>query len=207
MQEAQSACNFVDAYSLQGMAAAAAFSIGCLMGGRRPRTLTAIKLKNVQLTAMAVKVKGVSTCAAGVAVTFREEKYDDIQGARSAQDHPEGHGDFERHVFKSCAFWLYRMLVIRNVFQNHDPIRLSHSGDKMLIKKECMEFYLFCEVNPNTWVDTAPVSTFTIGRWTRGLLIRMGSQPRGFSAHRSGVVTRACILGIFKSGGTELFTR
>ena len=46
MQEALSACNIADAYSLQGMAAVASFSMGCLMGGRRPRTLTAVKLKD-----------------------------------------------------------------------------------------------------------------------------------------------------------------
>ena len=78
MREALSGCNFADAYSLQGMAAAASFSMGCLMGGRRPKTLTSIKLKDVVFTAWVVKVNGVSTYAAGVVVTFREERYDDI---------------------------------------------------------------------------------------------------------------------------------
>ena len=82
MQEAQSGCNVADAYSLQGMAAAASFSMGCLMGGRRPRTLTAVKLKDIEFIAQAVKANGESTCAAGIVVTFREEKYDDIQGTR-----------------------------------------------------------------------------------------------------------------------------
>ena len=204
MREAQSGCNFADADSLQGMAAAASFSMGCLMGGRRPRTLTAIKLRDVEFTAQAVKVQGVCTLAAGVAVTFREEKYDDIQGARLAQDHPDEHSDFEKHALKSCAFWLYRMLVVRDVFQDHDPIRSAYGGDRLAIKRQCMDFYLFCEVTPNSWVDTALVSTHTIGRWTRVLLERMGSRPRGFSAHRSGVVTRACILAILESKGKEL---
>ena len=48
------------------------------------------------------------------------------------------------------------------------------------------------------------MSTQTIGRWTRVLLARMGSQPRGFSAHRFGIVTRACILLILESHGKEL---
>lgn len=78
MLEARSGCNFADAFSLLEMAAAASFSMGCLMGGRRPRTLTAIKLRDVQFMAQAVKVRGVSTCAAGVVVTFRKEKYGDI---------------------------------------------------------------------------------------------------------------------------------
>lgn len=115
MQEAQSWCNFADADSLQGMAAAASSFMGCLIGGRRPRILTAVRLKDIMFTAQAVRVHGVSKCAAGVVVTLREEKYDDIQGARSAQDHPAEHGDFEKDALKSCAFWLYRMLVVRGV--------------------------------------------------------------------------------------------
>ena len=204
MREAQSACNFVDAESLRGMAAAASFSMGCLMGGRRPRTLTCIKLGDVEFRAQAVKVRGVSTCAAGVAVTFREEKYDDIQGVRSARDYPEEQGDFEKHALKSCAFWLYRMLVLRDCFVGSDPIRTADDSERLPIKPQCLEFYLFCEVTQNLWVDTAPVSTHTISWWTKGLLERMGSRPRGFSAHRSGVVTRACILAILESEGKEL---
>ena len=67
------------------MAAAASFSMGCLMGGRRPRTLTAIKLRDVEFTSEAVTIKGVGTCAAGVTIIFIEETYNDIQGARSAR--------------------------------------------------------------------------------------------------------------------------
>ena len=166
--------------------------------------LTAIKLKDVEFTARVVEVNGVSTSAAGVVVTFREEKYDDIQGPRSAQDHPDEHGAFEKDVLRSCAFWLYRLMVVRDVFERHDPIRSAHGGESLTIERACMEFYLFCDVTPNAWVDTAPVSTHTIGRWTKVLLKRMGSQPRGFSAHRSGIVTRACILAILESEGKEI---
>ena len=163
MQEALSCCNFADADSLQGMAAAASFSMGCLMGGRRPRTLTSIKPMDIVFTARVVKVNGVSTLAAGAVVTFREEKNDDIQGARSAQDHPDEHDGFEAHALKSCAFWLYRMLVVRDVFDGMDPIRTAHGGQRLTIKAECLDFYLFCEVTPNAWVDTAPVSTQDAG--------------------------------------------
>ena len=104
MREALSACNFADAHSLQGMAAAASFAMGCLMGGRRPRTLTAIKLRDVEFTARVVEVHGVSTCAPGVVVTFKEEMYDDSQGPWSAHDHPDEHGAFEKDVLRSCAF-------------------------------------------------------------------------------------------------------
>ena len=96
------------------------------------------------------------------------------------------------------------MLVVRDVFEVSDPIRSAHGGERLPIKAECLEFYLFCKVTPNAWVDTALVSTQTIGRWTRVLLERMGLQPRGFSAHRSGIVTRACILAILESHEKEM---
>lgn len=94
--------------------------------------------------------------------------------------------------------------MVRDVLEGYDPCRSARCGDRLVIKQQCMDFYLFCEVTPNAWVDTGPVSTHTIGRWTRVLLQRMGSPPRGFSAHRSGVVTRACTLAILESEGKEL---
>lgn len=51
---------------------------------------------------------------------------------------------------------------------------------------------------------TAPTSTNTISNWNRTLLIRYGSPPRGFSSHRSGFVSRTCILAILHNKGTEL---
>ena len=116
----------------------------------------------------------------------------------------EEHGDFEKRALKSCAFWLYHMLVVMDVFERHGPICFAKSGEKLVINQQCMDSYLFCEVAANAWVDAAPVSSGTIGGWTKVLLKRMGSQPWGFSAHRSRWVTRACILAILESHGKEL---
>ena len=63
---------------------------------------------------------------------------------------------------------------------------------------------LYCEVTANWWIDTAPSSTGAIGDWNRTLLLRLGSEPRGFSSHRSGFVARTCILVIMRNKGTEL---
>ena len=65
-------------------------------------------------------------------------------------------------------------------------------------------FFLFCDVNAHYWIDTAPVHVNTLGNWTRKLLVRMGSAPRGFSAHRSGFVARACIHAIMRAKGVQL---
>ena len=51
MQEARNAMHFGDIDSVSGVAALAAFTMGVSMGGRRPRTLTAMKLAHIKLTA------------------------------------------------------------------------------------------------------------------------------------------------------------
>ena len=58
---------------------------------------------------------GVAVCVPCVSITFREEKYDNIQGPREATDVPpcEGYGEM---LYSSCAFWIYRLLVFRGVF-------------------------------------------------------------------------------------------
>ena len=47
MDEARNASHFGHAESVRGLAMCAALTIGTLMGGRRPRTLTAIRLRNL----------------------------------------------------------------------------------------------------------------------------------------------------------------
>ena len=101
MDEARNATHFGDADSVRGVAMCAAFTIGTLMGGRRPRTLTAIRLRDLKLFAGCVMIDGIAVCVPCVSITFREEKYDDIQGPREATDvpHSEGYGEMR---FSSC---------------------------------------------------------------------------------------------------------
>ena len=49
MDEARNATHSGDAESVRGVAMCAAYTIGTVMGGRRPRTLTAIRLRDVRL--------------------------------------------------------------------------------------------------------------------------------------------------------------
>ena len=90
------------------------------------------------------------------------------------------------------------------MFSVFDPIKHAKAGSTLGIKKECLEYFLFCDVKANFWIDTAPSSVSMIGIWNKTLLERMGSPGRGFSAHRSGFVSRTCILGIINSKGKEL---
>ena len=49
MDEARNATRFGDADPVRGVAMCAAYTIGTVMGGRRPRTLTAIRLRDLKV--------------------------------------------------------------------------------------------------------------------------------------------------------------
>ena len=74
MDEARNATHFGDAESVRGVAMCAAYTIGTVMGGRRPRTLTAIRLRDLRLYVGSVVIDGVSVCVPCVSITFKEEK-------------------------------------------------------------------------------------------------------------------------------------
>ena len=138
---------------------------------------------------------------------FKQEKFDCKQGPREATDEPNYSGilsSYFEELWMSPAFWVYRFLVLRGCFQVFDPLLTAKSGDTLHIRTECMQYFLLCDVQPNCWIDTAPTSVGTIGNWTRQLLSKLGTKPRGFSAHRSGFVSRSCILTIMQHKGQEL---
>ena len=56
--EARDETHFGAVHSVRGVAACAAFSIGALLGGHRPRTLTAILLEDLHLYVGSVKIDG-----------------------------------------------------------------------------------------------------------------------------------------------------
>lgn len=203
MVEARNATHFADAESIRGIAACAAFCMGAVMGGRRPRTLTAIRLSDIKLTAGVANVGQETVLVPNMRITFRQEKFDDLQGPRKGYDMP--HADnYLDEAWLSCAFWVHRLLVLRGVFLEFDPLLSAWKGDILSIKPECADFYLFCDVAPNYWIDTAPTSVGTIGSWNKRLLKAMGCPGGGFSAHRSGFVSRTCILAILNSRGQEI---
>lgn len=87
---------------------------------------------------------------------------------------------------------------------SHDPILSASLGQELVIKPDFLKFYLFCESNANYWIDAALVHTNTLGNWNRQMLERIGSAPRGFSAHCSGYVGRACVLALLHGKGVAL---
>ena len=203
IREALNAPHYADVLSVRGVAMVAAFTMGALLGGRRPRSLTAVRLADLKITVGACPVGGREVMVPQLQVTFTDEKFMDLQGPRKASDKPS-RASYVDHIWSSPAYWVYRLLAMRGAFCSFDPILTATAGATIEIKTEWLQHFLFCEVTSNWWIDTAPSSTGAISDWNRALLLRMGSKPRGFSAHRSGFVSRTCILGIMHNKGTEL---
>ncbi len=88
MHEARNGAHFADHYSVRGVAACAAFCFGTLLGGRRPRTLTAILLEDLELIVGAVELQYTEILVPCMRVRFRQEKYDCKQGPREVTDEP-----------------------------------------------------------------------------------------------------------------------
>ncbi len=207
MHEARNGTHFADHDSVRGVAACAAFCFGTLLGGRRPRTLTAILLEDLELTVDVVLLQQTEVLVPCMRVRFRQEKYDCKQGPREVTDEPHYTSkgtDYATTLWMSSAFWVYRLLVFRGCFQVLDPLKSAKEGDVLHFRPECIKFFLFCDCQPNYWIDTLPVSVGTLANWNKHLLRKMGTQPRGFSAHRSGFVSRTCILAIFENRGKQL---
>ena len=129
----------------------AAFTLGTMMGGQRPRTLTAIRLKDLKLFVGHIMVDGGVDCAPCISIIFREKKYDDIQGAREGTDvlHFEG---YPEKRYRSCASWIYRLLVLRGAFATFGPIKHAKVKDVLDVRPECLEHFLFCDVRIHFWI-------------------------------------------------------
>lgn len=132
-----------------------------------------------------------------------EEKFDDEQRPQKCCDVPHSTG-YQQDMWTSAAFWMYRLLVMRGIFEQHDPILTAAVGDLLKVQPECEDYFLFCDMKANYWIDTAPCSVDTLSAWNKKLLKRMGNEPRGYSAHRTGFVSRACILAVIRQNALQL---
>ena len=165
MEECRNACKFGDPNSVRGVSACAAFALGALLGGRRPRSLTTVKLKDLFIWASEVEVDDARYNVPAMTVRFVQEKFDDLQGPRRATDQP--HCDkYDVQISCSAAFWIYRLLVIRGCLVG-DPIWDAQPGEARSVPADCAEYYLFCDCTANMWIDTLPVSTDVLGDWNK----------------------------------------
>ena len=130
MHEARNAMHFGDADSVRSIAACAAFAMGANMGGRRPRTLTAIRLGHIRLYVGKAVIDDCVVLIPHIQVEFHQEKSDDLMGVRSGHDKPH-HRGYSEEFWSSVAFWVYRLLVIRGCFHVIDPIQVAQLGDTL----------------------------------------------------------------------------
>ena len=203
LSEARNAWRYADTTTVKGAALAAAFYTGAILGGRRARSLTAIHIKDVEFTIHRARLpNGEEVSVPSVNVSFKDEKFDDIQGPRFSCDYC-GYDNYAPH--NSAAHWLYRLLVLRGAFSEPDRVRTQPEHTVLQYREGAGEWFLFCDVPCSCmWTDAMPVSTATLSLWTKILLERMDRPGRGFSAHRRGFVTRACILEIISRKGKGL---
>lgn len=207
MEEARSAVNYIDKWSLLGCCMGIAWTMGCVMGGRRSRTLASVRLQDIVLEVQAIKVQRGDDVESHMypsikSVTFTDEKTYAYSGDRMASDNYAG-AVFPSYedMYRRPAYWIYRFLVMRAVFSEVDPVASGHVGKTFSARAECMEEYLMCQCWGEEWVGSMPVAPYTLSHWNRKLLKRMGCPPRGFSSHRRGCATRALALSVFKSKG------
>ncbi len=207
--EARNMFRFGDQNSIRDVSWIAAFNMGCIMGGRRPRTLVGVKLKDIVFRATPAKLKGVGpVLLPSITITFRDEKTIDVDGFRSAaEDLSHWQVDSMDEVMRGPSWWIYRLLVMRKAFSSLDPIldmKATNPPQIFRVAPEHMEDYLLCECADDWFMGSVPISTAMLSYANRQLLQRFGSDPRGFSSHRRGCVTRAATVNVLKNHGTGL---
>lgn len=204
MAEARGGPFFCDKESILEVFQACAWNTGVKLGGRRPRALTCW-VEDLKFRAASVCVDGVDILVPEIQITYPFEKVDDPQGSRSI---PETVFPNDYDIWKEnfAGYWFYKLFVMRNLFQEHDPLTNPNVrvGDLLKVKVSAAKYYLFCECGPDWWYDNVPISVHTLGHYTKAVLRRMGRPERGFSAHRSGFVTRSCILNFLRNKGMSL---
>jgi hypothetical protein len=153
MEEARSGPYFCDRDSVMGLLEGCAWTLGALLGGRRPRTLTAMRAADVVFKIDETQVAGqpVPVRVVVAKVTFREEKVDDVQGPRFLQD-DLGKAIKADKLMWSFGQWVYEGFRLRGLFQVTDPLHVGRIGQTIRVRDECGMFYVFCKACDVCWV-------------------------------------------------------
>jgi len=175
-------------------------------GGRRPRSVCAVKLKHVVGTVTYAFVRGEKVLVPSFTVTFVDEKFSDVMGHRSTKEWLTGVEEYETLAERSFSYWFYKELVIRDAFEVYDPMKNGGlaQGDVLEFKQDSKEWFLFCCLRQDVFVNTKPCTVGVISRATAEVLEAMGSEPRGYSAHRKGCPTRVLMRELVMNGGISI---
>lgn len=205
MQECQSFHMFVDKFCLQGLQDAGLFAFGCA-SIRRPRSVTSIKIKDLQVVVEQVKLSDGSTAyVPAFTASIRDEKFmDSFQGVRGVRDMLQHMRNYDEFCYYTFSYWLYTLMVFRGAFQSRNPLENARLGDKLQFKNEAAEWYLFCQVQGDVFNNAMPLGVQQLGESTKAILKAMNRPLRGYSAHRKGGATRAIITSLLKSHGKSI---
>ena len=106
MAEFKNATRFADHDSVQGMAECAAFFLAGLLGSKRSRSLTAVRLRDVKLFASDAIIDKQHVLVPALEINFTEERFADLRGHWKARDVPHSE-DYARKRWYGSAFWIY----------------------------------------------------------------------------------------------------
>jgi hypothetical protein len=206
MEEARNGHRFVDPTSALGLSDAGLWNLSCVTGGRRARTYASIKLCDIfeVVVQSVLDDQGTEVLVPSFAMSFADEKYMDDRGQRRMRESFEGWTDIWSHAGLSASFWLYSFLLFRDVFVGGNRLLTAKAGDVLKFKPECLEYYLFCKMEGDVPLDCVPLWPRQVSDSTRSVLKRMGSEPRGHRAHRSGGVSRVCIVNLMENQGKKI---
>ena len=210
IREANDGPFVLDPESISECAKGAAWTLGTVCGGRRPRSVAGVRVSDLEMTVESMTVSGKRVLVPAVSsITWREEKTTDYSGPRKSSDTYYASAEEDWEFIKTRpAYWIYRLLALRGIWQGKgsDPIAEGtvRAGDKLSMRAGTGEYFLICDCRADSWCDSMPVSVNMLGAWTKDMLIRMGRPARCYSAHRRGSVTRAVILEMHERKGRAL---
>eukprot|EP00955_Chlamydomonas_euryale_P033499 347862-Chlamydomonas_euryale.AAC.1 len=104
---------------------AAAFNLGNVSGGRRPRSVAALRVKDCAVVAQVV----TNLDGPVLSIFFTDEKYMDSRGVRSVPENFSGLNDTYLEAMRlSASYFLYAAFVARGVFCGRFPLKGAAHG-------------------------------------------------------------------------------
>jgi hypothetical protein len=209
VQEAKSGHNFTDPWCLQGWLMAASFNIGNTSGGRRPRSVSSLRVGDVQVISTVLRNRAAAVRVPSMRFTWADEKVMDTRGSRLTFENFSGmsQAEYDEVAPMSASFYLFRVLLARGCFMHSDPLLAVGAGAVVPFRPECLSDYVFCDTDGHTWFGAVPVLPSTLSNWTRVITQRMapsvGGPPagRGYRAHRYAAGTNPTVMSMLQRQG------
>ena len=202
--EAKSGHNFCDVSSVRGLIMASAFNFFNTSGGRRSRTLSSLRLRDVRGVVQRVHCTDRVWKVPAFSFELIDEKSINKRGFRCVREDFSGWTDYERHMRLSASYFLYALFMLRKLFRFDDPLE----SEDLSFVDGVGDCYVFCHHDGDIFLDAIPMSPKSLSNVTRVLTTRMssltGKKPRGSRAHRYATATNATTRGILKSNGTSV---